>query len=322
MSKVSVIIPLYNASEFINDTIHSVLNQSYSNIEIIIIDDNSSDDSYNKALKFESEKVLVYRNSGKGACAARNYGFKLSSGKYIQFLDADDLLSPNKIEKQVEQLKCSENRLAVCNTIHFINKIEDGKCTDQAYLFSTRHPEELFIKLWGGEDLVMNMIQTSAWLTPRKLIEKGGLWNESLPKDQDGEFFARIGLQSSGIIYVQDVKNYYRKHNTGKNIASKKERKHIESLLLTSQLKEKYLFEKSNSKESKKAISTLYKWVAMESWPVFPDLTKEALQNSKRLGGSDFLPVLGGKVIELLKFTFGWKFAKWVSYYGHALLKK
>ncbi|PNW26877.1 glycosyltransferase family 2 protein [Formosa algae] len=319
--KVSVIIPLYNASEFVKDTLDSVLNQTYENIEIIIIDDNSSDDSFNKASEFQNDNVILKRNIDKGACAARNYGFELSSGDYIQFLDADDILSQDKIEKQVEVLDGSQTELAVCNTVHFIEKLEEGNCVDQAYVYSTPHPEEFFTNLWGGNILPMHMIQTSAWLTPRTLIEKVGLWNEGLAKDQDGEFFARIGLQCSGIVYVPEIKNFYRKHNTGENIASKKQRKHIESLLLTTNLKEKYLFDKSKSKEAKKAISTLYKWVAMESWPAFPDLTEQALHDSKRLGGSDFSPVLGGKVIEILKNVFGWKFAKWISYYGHLLLK-
>lgn len=321
-SKISVIIPLYNASEFCEETIVSVLNQSYSKVEIIIIDDFSTDDSYSKALAFQSDTVTVKQNRGKGACAARNYGFELSTGDYIQFLDADDILSPHKIKKQVEALNNSSTELAVCNTIHFSNRPEEGICADQPYLFTTSKPEELFINLWGGNNLPMNMIQTSAWLTPRALIEKAGLWNENLAKDQDGEFFARMGLQSSGIIYVPEIKNYYRKYVSGKNIASQKGRKHIESLYTTSKLKETYLFEKTLSLEAKKAIATLYKWVAMESWPMFPDITKKALLDSDRLGGSDFLPVLGGKVIENLKTVFGWKFAKWVSYYGHIAINK
>ncbi|WP_179374543.1 glycosyltransferase family 2 protein [Winogradskyella wichelsiae] len=321
MKKVSVIIPLYNASEFLSTTINSVLKQSYSNIEVIIIDDNSTDDSFDKALSFKSDNLMVVKNKGKGACSARNYGFDLSTGDYIQFLDADDILSPDKIEKQVKALKGALDQLAVCNTIHFIDRLEDGICTDGNHLFSTSAPEKFFINLWGGNSLPTNMVQTSAWLTPRAIIENAGPWNNLLAKDQDGEFFARVGLQSKGIVYVSEVKNYYRKYINGSNIASHNKREHLESNLLATDLKAKYLFSKTESKSAKKAIASQFKWVAIEAWPMFPGITRQALKKSNKLGGSDYLPVLGGKIIETIKFKFGWKLAKAVSYYGHLYSK-
>ncbi|QDO93693.1 glycosyltransferase family 2 protein [Formosa sediminum] len=320
--KVSVIIPLYNASEFLNETIHSVLNQSYTNIEIIIIDDNSTDDSFDKALEYQSDKVFVKSNKGKGACAARNYGFELSSGDYIQFLDADDVLSPDKIEKQVEALNGSRTELAVCNTVHFSGKLEEGKCVDQPYLYSTTKPEEFFINLWGGNTLPMHMVQTSAWLTPRNLINKFGLWNETLAKDQDGEFFARVGLHSSGIIYVPEIKNYYRKHNTGKNIASQKKDIHLKSILKATDLKAKYLFEITESEASKRAIATQYKHVAIDAWPQYKSVYKTAISKCKALGYSNYNPVLGGSIIEFIKHILGWRTAKLIAFYGRTFLNR
>lgn len=319
--KVSVIIPLYNASEFLSTTLNSVLNQSYSNIEVIIIDDNSTDDSFKIAQEFQPNKFIVTKNKGKGACAARNYGFELSTGDYIQYLDADDILSLNKIEKQLEALNGSYDKLAVCNTIHFLDNLEEGVCTDAEHLFSTTSPEDFFINLWGGNSLPTNMVQTSAWLTPRAIIEDAGPWNNLLAKDQDGEFFARVGLQSNGIVYVSEVKNYYRKYINGSNIASHNRKEHLKSNLLATDLKANYLFSKTESQQAKKAIASQYKWVAIEAWPMFPDITKEALKHSDKLGGSEYLPVLGGKMIEKIKFAFGWKFAKALSYYGHLYIK-
>ncbi|ASB50965.1 hypothetical protein CDL62_18335 [Alkalitalea saponilacus] len=90
--------------------------------------------------------------------------------------------------------------------------------------------EDLFINLWGSNGQT-NYIKTSAWLTPRRLIEKNGDWDESLLKDQDGEFFARIGLSRKGIKYVPNVKCYYRKHVSGNNIASQLKKEHLISNL-------------------------------------------------------------------------------------------
>ena len=319
--KVSVVIPLYNSVSFIEETLQSVLNQSYPNIEIMVIDDHSTDDSFNKALEFQTENIIVKLNKGKGACAARNYGFELSTGDYIQFLDADDILSSDKIERQVKALNGASDKLAVCNTYHFAHKLEEGVCTDQHFVFSTNKPEELFINLWGGNDLQMNLIQTSAWLTPRDLIEKVGLWDESLAKDQDGEFFARVGLQSSGIVYVPEIKNYYRKHLSGKNIASQKNEVHLKSILKATDLKAKYLFAITESDSSKRAMATQYMHVAIDAWPQYKTSYKLAISKCEALGGSNYNPILGGRVIELIKKTMGWKMAKSVSFHGHKFLK-
>ncbi|WP_053990068.1 glycosyltransferase [Mangrovimonas sp. TPBH4] len=321
-SKVSVIIPLYNAVSCLEETLLSVLQQSYKNIEVIVVDDGSTDGSFELAKTFESPIVKVVVNKGKGACSARNYGFALSSGDYIQYLDADDVLSSNKIAEHVKALNGSKDKLAVCNTIHFYDIPETGICKDADYVFSTEAPEELFIKLWGGLDAKMNMIQTSAWLTPRKLIEQAGPWNEELAKDQDGEFFARMGLQSKGIVYVPEAKNYYRKYIKGNNIASQKQRKHIESNLLATDIKAQYLFKISASKQAKQAIATQYKHVAMEAWPEFKDITKRALKSCHDLGGSAYSPILGGAMIELIKKIFGWKLAKSVAVNGRKLLNR
>lgn len=321
-SKVSVVIPLYNSSAFFNETMASVLDQTYKNIEVIIIDDFSTDNSYQIALEFQSDTVVVKKNKGKGACAARNYGYELSTGNYIQFLDADDILSPQKIEKQVNALNSLSNALAVCNTYHFKDNIENSICSDQRYTFSTSKPEELFINLWGGNELPMHMIQTSAWLTPRTLIEKAGLWDETLAKDQDGEYFARLGLQSSAIVYVPEIKNYYRKHATGKNIASQKKEIHLKSILKATDLKAKYLSSKIESSASKQALATQYKHVAIDAWPQYKSIYNIAISKCEALGDSAYNPLLGGRVIEIVKNTFGWQAAKLLAYYGRKILNK
>ncbi|WP_228850347.1 glycosyltransferase family 2 protein [Aegicerativicinus sediminis] len=319
---VSVIIPIFNSKDFILDTLQSVIEQTYTYIEILIIDDGSIDGSLEMVQSIECENIRVFKNKGKGACAARNYGYALSKGDYIQFLDADDILSPDKIQKQVDALNGVIDKLAVCSTIHFRDEIQSGICTDSPYLISTDKPSEFFIRLWGGYDLPPNMVQTSAWLSPRKLIEKYGLWDINLYRDQDGEFFARLGLNSNGIVFVPGIKNYYRKHIDGHNIASGRQKKHLESNLDATFKKEGYLFARDNTRPAIKAMAIQYKNVAIEAWPRFKGVSNKALKESSRLGGSKYLPILGGKVIETIKNFLGWKIAKSVSYYGHIILDK
>ena len=101
---VSVLIPLYNAEEFIGGAIESCLNQSYKNIEIVVVDDHSTDRSLSIAKQYESEKVHVLVNLKKGGQSARNYAYQCSKGPFVKFHDADDYATPGLIEKQVERM--------------------------------------------------------------------------------------------------------------------------------------------------------------------------------------------------------------------------
>src|ERR1700748_3370934 len=102
---VSIIIPVYNAQKYLAETINSALAQTWPNKEIIIVDDGSTDNSFQIAKNFENDKVRVYYQENRGAGAARNKGLREAKGNYIQFLDADDLISNNKAEEQINLLK-------------------------------------------------------------------------------------------------------------------------------------------------------------------------------------------------------------------------
>ena len=110
---ISIIIPCYNAEKFIFEAIESALNQTYSKVEVIVIDDGSSDRSVEVIQSF-GDRVRFEAIDHKGACAARNRGLQLSKGEYIQFLDADDLLVANKIESQLPFLIDDRADLVFC----------------------------------------------------------------------------------------------------------------------------------------------------------------------------------------------------------------
>lgn len=99
---VSILIPCYNAEKWLAETLESALAQTWDNIEIIVVDDGSTDKSLAVAKQFEPDGVKVISQANKGASAARNRAFQESQGDFIQYLDADDLLVPDKIELQVK----------------------------------------------------------------------------------------------------------------------------------------------------------------------------------------------------------------------------
>src|SRR4051794_26477005 len=119
MCTCSVIIPCYNGEEFITRAIESVLKQSFEDYEIILVDNNSSDNSlsimYDYAKNYPAT-ISVYREYKKGACAARNRGLYHAKGEWLQFLDSDDELLPNKLKDQVKIATDAEADVVASNS--------------------------------------------------------------------------------------------------------------------------------------------------------------------------------------------------------------
>ena len=122
---ISVIIPCYNYGKFLIDAVDSVLNQTYKQFEIIIINDGSTDEDTISILnKIDNPKIRIFHISHSGPSISRNVGLKEATGEYIQFLDADDILHPEKFEMQINALK-NTNRYALCYCDYFTSSEND-----------------------------------------------------------------------------------------------------------------------------------------------------------------------------------------------------
>lgn len=207
MKKVSILIPCYNSEKFVADTLESCINQTYKNWEVILVDDESNDKSFEIAKKYESDKIKVFRQKNSGACCARNLAFEKSTGDYIVYLDADDIISPNYLERHVAVLDSSETgTISFCVWGKFRNDIKDAVFEKLSICKDYLPAAELLIALW--QDGVM--LQTTCYMTPRELVTKSGGWDETVLKNQDGEFFSRILVLAKTAKYVSDAKVYYR----------------------------------------------------------------------------------------------------------------
>ena len=121
MKKVSVIIPAYNKAELTVKTVESVLDQTYGNIEIIVVDDGSTDDTKERLTSYAGRIEYIYKENG-GACAARNLGIKKARGEYLAFIDCDDIYLPRKIEKAVECFNENPRFGFVHTPVYFIDE--------------------------------------------------------------------------------------------------------------------------------------------------------------------------------------------------------
>ena len=183
---MSVIIPCFNVEQYIEECLDSVLKQTYSKIEIICIDNNSVDKTFEKLNQFKDnypDKIILDYEPKKGATAARNKGLSLAKGKWIQFLDADDLLMPNKIE---HQLRLIENKIDVIY--------------GASYKRSLNGNEEL---MPINNNVILGLLSTQLGNTCSNLFKKDKLieikgWDTNLVSSQEYDLMMRLYMAKSG----------------------------------------------------------------------------------------------------------------------------
>tara|TARA_Y100000590_G_scaffold341642_1_gene389878 strand:+ start:93 stop:914 length:822 start_codon:yes stop_codon:yes gene_type:complete len=182
MFKVSVIIPTYNRRLFLSKAIDSVLNQTYQDLELIIIDDGSSDKSI-EYIKKKYGKIKVLKQYNKGVSSARNKGIKVASNNWIAFLDSDDRWDPKKIEKQINYL-IENPKFKICHTDEIW--IRNGVRVNQ-------HKKH---KKYGGfifkKCIDLCRISPSSVIIHKDVFKKIGLFNEKLPVCEDYDLWLRI----------------------------------------------------------------------------------------------------------------------------------
>jgi len=314
---VSIIIPAYNSEKYLADCIRSAIAQTWQNKEIIVVDDGSTDNSLHIARGFEADQVMVLAQENAGASAARNAGLRAAQGEYIQFLDADDLISPDKIAAQVKCLQGSSNQLAICKTVHFNNGEDPERGRESKDWFYTDHkdPVDFLIKLYAGPDTLPGyggMVTVHSWLTPRKLIDKAGPWDESISLDDDGEFFSRVVLASEGIKFSPTGFNYYRKFDDRQNQSAQKSKRAMESAVTAIDLKRDHLKAKTTDPMVDRVFAKHYWWTGVLAYPQFKSLSGYCIKKAKQLGYSGEKYV-GGRSGHLLAALLGWKAARLIG---------
>jgi len=256
---VSVLIPAYNAEKWIVDTIRSALNQTWTQKEIIIVNDGSKDETLRVTKQFESKSVKVISQENMGAAAARNNALEYAQGDYIQWLDADDLLASNKISEQMKIAEPGDKSLTLLSSAFglFYWRPKKAKFV-RTGLWQDLGPMEWILKKFT-ENLWM---PPCVWLVSRKIAEKAGPWDERLSLDDDGEYFFRVVGASENVVFVEGARAYYR--NSGFNQLSRNNsKKGCRSLLLSTKLCIQNLRSMEDSQRTRKASLTLLQ----TQWP-------------------------------------------------------
>lgn len=197
---ISIIIPVYNSEKFLKDTIASVLNQSYSTLEIIAINDGSTDSSLDilNQLSSQDSRIKVITKANGGVSAARNLGISKAKGDYLSFLDSDDLWLPSFLEKMVATVLKAKNKVAICGYLE-----EMGELVNQFPV--TFYEKDILKHLLTSDGFRIN---TNCWLIDRKLLHNNELnFFVGSHYGEDNEFFCKV-LFKAGEGNIGVVKEY------------------------------------------------------------------------------------------------------------------
>jgi glycosyltransferase involved in cell wall biosynthesis len=303
---ISVIIPVYNAERYLKESIESVINQTYPNKEIIIVDDCSSDSSYEIAKSYESNIVSVYKlghNSGQSNTS--NYGIEKSKGTYIKLFDADDLMNKEHLMNQYLAIKDRPLCIAAGQIKRFFNNDTDTALHEPLATWRNLFPLD-WLLVDKGKGL--GMMQCGMFLIPKKILNKAGYWDTSLSMINDLEFFSRVLLHAEEIIFTEAAIVYYRSGNKGS----------LSNHLSTTSLKSAYLamLKTTNlilSRESSirsSQVLTMY-WA---DWAyIFYGLNKRlylaAIVEYNKLTGKAYCPENSGYT-KISDSIIGWKLTK------------
>jgi glycosyltransferase involved in cell wall biosynthesis len=305
-SLVSILIPAFNAQEWIADTLRSAIAQTWDRKEIIVVDDGSTDQTLAIARLFESDSVRVVTQTNQGASAARNKAFSLSQGAYLQWLDADDLLARDKIEKQMMVLGEDNNHRTLVSSAwgRFLYRHNRAEFVPSA-LWCDLSPTEWLLRRMG-QALYM---QTATWLVSRVLTEAAGPWDTRLLSDDDQEYFCRVLMASNGVRFVPEARVYYRASGSGSlsfiGMSDRKREAHWRSI----QLHVGYLQSLEDSERARAACVRFLQDRMVFFYPERLDIFRRAEQLAVNLGGRLEVPRLSWKY-SCIRALFGWRLAR------------
>src|SRR5437763_10842977 len=303
---VSILIPAYNAERWIGDTIRSALAQTWARKEIIIVNDGSRNQTLAVAQQFASRNVLVVTQQNQGSSTARNRAVVLCHGDYIQWLDADDLLAPDKIARQMEAARELESKRTLISSAwgRFLYSPNPAKFVPTP-LWCDLAPVEWLIRKMG-QNLHM---PPATWLVSRELTEAAGPWDRRLSFDDDGEYFCRVILTSDAIRFVPNAKTFYRVSGFSSLSSMDESDEKLASLFLSMQLHVGYIRSLEDSERVRAECLNYLQLRFIRFYPARVAFVEQLQRLAATLGGQLEIPQLSWKYSWIRKI-FGWRLYK------------
>jgi glycosyltransferase involved in cell wall biosynthesis len=310
LATISIIIPAYNAASTITDAIASVLNQTFLDFELIIVNDGSTDDTESIILSFSDERIKYFYQNNKGQCAANNFGLVKANGIFIKFFDADDVMNSKHIEAQYEKIKNSNTTLASCKWGRFYgNDITNVKFIPELNWKDLSTIDWLKIALGQRHDMMGGWL----WLIPKVILDKVGGWNENLSLNNDFEFSVRLLLGAEKVVFANDALLYYRT-GIGNSLSQSTTETNYQQAFKSNLMGCNYLLAKDNSEFMQTLCANRFQeWV----YTVYPNHLNivEKFETQIKLWGGSNISIEGGRGLIFLSNILGWKTAKRIKLY-------
>ena len=309
---VSVIMPVYNAQNYLTEAVESVLRQTFKSFELIIVNDGSIDASEAIINGFKDSRIIYLKQENQGQANASNKGIKIARGRYIKFFDADDVLNPLHLEKQYSALNGHVCYLASCQWAYFYdnkNKVNFQKeYTHKDY----NNPINWFYDTHAYDK---GMIGVPLWLIPIKILDKAGHWDERLSLNNDFDFSTRLLVASKGVKFAKGARLFYRK-GVENSLTLKTNKRAFQSALLTTELAMKTILSAENSERLRKLFADRFQSWIYQIYPREKIIISKMKTHVRNLGGSQLKPQ-GGNLFRLLTTILPWTWVKQLQYIMH-----
>jgi len=302
---VSICMPAFNAVSYIAQAIESVLRQSYTDWELIIVNDGSTDNTDAVLQRFVDKRIRIYEQSNEGQSAAANKAFNFAKGQLIKFMDADDLLSPDFIFHQVSAIRGRTDVIAVSSWGRFYHGDLSSFVISDQLIFKEISPLKWVVSNMEGRQAMM---QCALWLIPKQLLQRSGLWDQTLSLINDFEFFIRVLLKAVTIVSSPQAILYYRSGD-GNSLSALRSEAHVDSAFRSIELGNGHLLRYENSGVTRKIAANNFLYFIYDIYPSYPELIVRAEQHVRSLGGGD-VPFPAGGYTKVLAGLIGWKLTK------------
>lgn len=308
MSKVSICIPCHNAGAYVAAALDSVLAQTWPSLEIIVVNDGSTDDSGAILDSYIPKGVRVIHERLASAAKARNRAAAEATGDYIKFFDADDLLSPRHVELQMKRLSGRRDAIATSEWGRFHHDDPSTFREDRQSVWRDMDARDWLVEAFRD---ARPMMQPGMFLIPRAILEASGGWDEDLTLIDDFEFFSRVLCHAEEILFTPGATLLYRSGIHG-SLSGRKSRKAVESAFHSLIRGTGHLLAKRNDDAARVSCANILQDFIYTYYPEHGDLTQRVTSRVAALGGSK-LPPQGPPRFLKLQRLIGWKAARRVQ---------
>ena len=305
MKLVSICIPCHNAAPYVGAALDSVLAQTWRHLEIIAVNDGSTDGSEEILETYRSRGVKIIHEKCGSAAKARNRAYKDSKGGYIKFFDADDLLSPEMVEMQMARLNGRQDAVASSEWGRFYQDDVSTFRPNPQSVWRDMEATDWLVEAWVD---AKPMMQPGMFLIPREILARAGSWDEALTLIDDFEFYSRILCNARQVLFSPGATLYYRSGITG-SLSGQRSRKAVESAYNSLCRGTAYLLARRDDPAATRSCANVLQDFIYTYYPDHSDLLAKIETRIRELGSSNLIPEGPPRFHAVRRFV-GWKAAR------------